>query len=248
MRSTTVIALFAGSVAAQSSAVVVNPIMPAATLTVVGSSEGTTTYVNSCSDAGIPASYLPSGAAAASSSAVRSVPSAIELTPIAAPTPTAAARLRRQENGLFGGFCEPVTIKQGASSVQIHLEDPTKGVWTADMNCAWKGDVTTADLTCTATQSGSYAKLQEVEGIKVDDIKAGDVAAGKMVQTVAVVGPASNSAAPTATGSGAHNATSASGSAAPTATGNAAAGGPLPKGVMAFVGGAAGVFAAALAL
>ena len=61
MRSTTVIALFAGSVAAQSSAVVVNPIMPAATLTVVGSSEGTTTYVNSCSDAGIPASYLPSG-------------------------------------------------------------------------------------------------------------------------------------------------------------------------------------------
>lgn len=174
--------------------------------------------------------------------------SAIELTPIAAPTPTAAARLRRQEDGLFGGFCEPVTIKQGASSVQIHLEDPTKGVWTADMNCAWKGDAATADLTCTATQSGSFPKLQNVEGVKAETIKASDVASGKMVQTVAVVGPASNSAAPTATGTGAHNATSASGSGTPAATGNAAAGGPLPKGVMAFVGAAAGVFAAALAL
>lgn len=173
----------------------------------------------------------------------------MELTPIAAPTSTAAARLRRQEDGLFGGFCEPVTIKQGASSVQIHLEDPTKGVWTADVNCAWKGDAATADLTCTATQSGSFAKTLEVEGVATNTIKASEAAESKYVQTVAITGPASNSAAPTATSSGAHNATgatSASGSAAP--TGNAAAGGPLPKGVMAFVGGAAGVFAAALAL
>jgi hypothetical protein len=173
---------------------------------------------------------------------------------MAAPTPTAAALLRRQENGLFGGFCEPMTIKQGASSVQIHIEDPTKGVYTADINCAWKGDATAADLTCTATQSGSMANAIGTEGVTANTIKASDAAEGKMVQTVAVVGPASNSAAPTATGSGAHNATgsgapnatSASGSAAP--TGNAAAGGPLPKGVMVFVGGAAGVFAAALAL
>ena len=61
MRSSTVVALFAGSVAAQSTAVVVNPLMPAETLTVIGSSEGTTTYVNSCSDGGIPASYLTPG-------------------------------------------------------------------------------------------------------------------------------------------------------------------------------------------
>jgi hypothetical protein len=154
---------------------------------------------------------------------------------MAAPTPTAAALLRRQENGLFGGFCEPMTIKQGASSVQIHIEDPTKGVYTADINCAWKGDATAADLTCTATQSGSMANAIGTEGVTANTIKASDAAEGKMVQTVAVVGPASNSAAPTATGSGAP-------------TGNAAAGGPLPKGVMVFVGGAAGVFAAALAL
>lgn len=173
--------------------------------------------------------------------------SAIELKPIPAPTPTAAARLRRQD-GLFGGFCEPVTIKQGASSVQIHLEDPTKGAWTADVNCAWKGEAATADLTCTATQSGAFPKLQTIEGVKTETIKASDAAEGKMVQTVAVVGPSSNSAAPTATGTGAHNATSASASGSAAPTGNAAAGGPLPKGVMAFVGGAAGVFAAALAL
>lgn len=61
MRSTTLLAFFAGSVAAQSSAVVVNPIMPAKTVTMVGSSGGTTTYVNSCSDGGIPASILTPG-------------------------------------------------------------------------------------------------------------------------------------------------------------------------------------------
>lgn len=68
MRSSTVIALVAGSAAAQSSgaalssAVVFNGAMPTGTLTVVGSSEGTTTYVNSCSaGAGIPASYLTPG-------------------------------------------------------------------------------------------------------------------------------------------------------------------------------------------
>ena len=167
---------------------------------------------------------------------------------MAAPTPTAAALLRRQENGLFGDFCEPMTIKQGASSVQIHIGDPTKGVYTGDINCAWKGDATAADLTCTATQSGSLAKSLGIEGVAPNTIKASDAAESKMVQTVAVVGPSSNSAAPTATGTGAHNATSASASGSAAPTGNAAAGGPLPKGVMAFVGGAAGVFAAALAL
>ena len=161
------------------------------------------------------------------------------MTPISAPSTTAAARLRRQEDGLFGGLCEPITIKQGSSSAEIHLEDPTEGVWTADVNCVWEGELTAADLTCTATQSGSFAVLNEFEGVTSDVLRASGVAEASIVQTVSVVQPASNSASPTASGS-------QSGS-APTATG-AAAGAPLPKGVMAFVGGAAGVFAAALAL
>ncbi|KAF2624326.1 hypothetical protein BU25DRAFT_433562 [Macroventuria anomochaeta] len=225
MRSSTVIAFFAGSAAAQSTAVVLNPLMPASTLTVIGSSSGTTTYVNSCSDGGIPASYL--------------TPGTLVTTPISAPSTTAAARLRRQEDGLFGGFCEPITIKQGSSSVEIHLEDPTKGAWTADMNCAWKGELTSADLTCTATQSGSFAKLNDAEGITSDVLKASEVAEASAIQTVSVVQSASNSASATASGSqsGSANAT-ASGSGAPVATG-AAAGAPLSKGVMAFVGGVA---------
>ena len=59
MRSSTVLALFASSATAQSTAIVVNPLMPASTLTVIGSSSGTTTYVNSCPDGtGIPASFF----------------------------------------------------------------------------------------------------------------------------------------------------------------------------------------------
>lgn len=61
MRSSAVITLFAASAAAQSSAVLLNPLLPAPTFTVLGSSSGTTTYVNSCSEgAGIPVSYLSS--------------------------------------------------------------------------------------------------------------------------------------------------------------------------------------------
>lgn len=170
------------------------------------------------------------------------------MTPISAPSTTAAARLRRQDDGLFGGFCEPITLKQGSSSIELHLEDPTKGVWTADFNCVWKGELTAADLTCTATQTGAFASINEGEGVTSEVIKASDVAEASLIQTVSVV-----SASPTASGSQSGSASGSakattSGSGAPAQATGAAAGAPLSKGVMAFVGGAAGVFAAALAL
>lgn len=170
------------------------------------------------------------------------------MTPIAAPSTTAAARLRRQDGNLLDGLCEPITIKQASESAQIQLKDPTEGAWTADFNCNWKGQIESADLTCTATQSGFFASAMEAEGTTSAVIKASEAAEAGVVQTVSVVSPASNSASPTASGtqSGSANST-ASGSGAPAATG-AAAGAPLPMGIMAFVGGAAGVFAAALAL
>lgn len=84
MRSSTVIALLTGSAVAQSTvsssvrigtaegqstAVLLNPLpLSAATFTVLGTSSGTTTYVNSCSEgAGIPASYLSTATAGKSS-------------------------------------------------------------------------------------------------------------------------------------------------------------------------------------
>lgn len=153
---------------------------------------------------------------------------------------------------MFGGFCEPITIKQGSTSAEIHLEDPTKGAWTADLNCNWSGELTTADLTCTATQSGSFAELNEMVGVTSDTIKASDALEASVIATISVVQPASNSAVqttPAASGSQSSSANStASGSGAPASTGAAAVGSPLSKGVMAVVGGAAGVFAAALAL
>lgn len=149
---------------------------------------------------------------------------------------------------MLESLCEPLTIKQASETAQIQLKDPTEGAWTADFNCNWKGAVTSADLTCTATQSGFFAAALEAQGTTSAVIKASEASEFRVVQTVEVVSPASNSAKPTASGtqSGSANST-ASGSGAPAATG-AAAGAPLPMGMMAFVGGAAGVFAAALAL
>lgn len=267
MRSSTVVALFATSAVAQSSAEtktgstaqIVQPLvgLKVSTVTVLGSSSGTTTYVNSCSSGGIPASYLSSltagatsaGSAAASvASSVRSAAGTIQLTPIAAPSTTAAARLRRQEGNLLDGLCEPLTIKQASESVQVQMKDPSEGAWSAELNCNWKGAVESADLTCTATQSGAIPSQLEVAGTTTVTLKASEMAEASVVQTVEVVSPASNSAKPTASGTQSGSASSTvSGFGAPAATG-AAAGAPLPMGMMAFVGGAAGVFAAALAL
>ncbi|KAJ4339133.1 hypothetical protein N0V95_007885 [Ascochyta clinopodiicola] len=270
MRSSTVVALFAGSAAAQSSAVVLNPLLPVSTLTVLGSSSGTTTYVNSCSEsAGIPASYLSTATAgkhsskldaleaqltlrkasgsAAASSAVRSAGTHV-LTPISAPSTTAAARLRRQDDN-FLQICEPMTLKQGPSSMEVRLEDPIKGAWTANANCVWKGELKSADLTCTATQSGAFAKILEAEGVTTMTLKASEVADASVIHTVSVVQPASNSASATPSGSQSASAnTTASGSGTSAQATGAAAGAPLSNGVMAIVGGAAGIFAAALAL
>ncbi len=184
-------------------------------------------------------------------SSARSAAGTLTLTPVPSPSTTAAARLRRQEDedGLFGGFCEPFTLKQGSSSLEFHMQDPTEGAWTVDMNCSWQGELTSADVSCTATNSGAYAELASVTGVTSETIKASDALEGEMLQTVAVVQSASNSASLTASGtqSGSANAT-ASGSGAPASSTGGAAGAPLSKGTMAFVGGAAGVFAAALAL
>lgn len=129
--------------------------------------------------------------------------------------------------------------------MQYHLQDPLAGAWTADMNCAWKGELTAADLTCTVTQSGTFAEIIEAAGVTSTVIKASEVAEASMLQTAAVV---TGAATPTASGSQPAGNGTASGSApGATATG-AAAGGPVPMGAMAFVGGAAGMFVAALAL
>ncbi|KAL1654779.1 hypothetical protein SLS61_002528 [Didymella pomorum] len=262
MRSSTVVVLFATSAVAQSSAEaktgsaahIINPLgLQLSTVTVLGSSSGTTTYVNSCSSTGIPASFLSEATEGASSirsaaSSLRSAAGTLLLTPIAAPTTTAAARLRRQDNGFLDGFCEPITIKQASETAQISMKDPTDGAWIAEINCNWKGAMESADLTCTATQSGFLPEQLSIEPTTTVTLKASEVAEANIIQVVEVVSPASNSANPTASGTQTGSASStASGSGALAATG-AAAGAPLPMGMMAFVGGAAGVFAAALAL
>lgn len=143
--------------------------------------------------------------------------------------------------------------------MELHLEDPSPGVWTADVNCAWKGELTSADLTCTVTNTGSFAKTLEAEGITTATVKADEIDEASALQTVNVVQSTSNSAsgtasgsrsgsAPSATASGSGAPATSSGSGSPAQATGAAAGSLLPGSMMAFAGGAVGVFAAALAL
>ena len=161
-------------------------------------------------------------------------------------------------------LCEPYTLVQGTSTYELHMTDPVPGVWTADLACNWKGAaMSQADLTCTVTQAGTFVDSSAL-GTVTSVISKDEVASMDLFQTLAVVSApndsASASTAPSASasktpggsGTGAASPTrpassSASGSPATQSTGLAAAG-PLPTGAVAFIGGAAGIFAAALAL
>jgi hypothetical protein len=153
-------------------------------------------------------------------------------------------------------ICEPYTIKQGPSTWEFHLTDPTPGVWTLDYSCNWEGAMTAADMTCTVTLDGSWAEVTEpITSASV--VPSGEFASIEgAIKTVAIVQasqtPLSSGASPSASGSSASGSrasgSGASGSAAPTPSTGFAPGRPLPTGAMALVGGAAGVFAAALAL
>lgn len=262
MRSSTYVALFAGSAAAQS-AVVLNFLPVPTGLIIKGKENDVTTYVNECpaGQAGLdalssskgthpthtphptsPLTLLAAVSVATSAASVASLSSAassIRMTPIPSPPATTpAARLRRQSNesssDLANALCEPYTMKQGSETYEIHMTDPIPGEWTVDGSCNWKGEMTTADITCTITESGKQA---DSAGVMVETLKPSDVSALGGIQTVSVTSAADDKASNTASGSG--------DSAQSTAM---AASGPLPTGAMAFAGGAAGLFAAVFAL
>lgn len=96
-------------------------------------------------------------------------------------------------------------------------------------------------MTCTAALGGSFVDA-EAQGTTTSVIPKDEIASMEAFHAVAIVTP-TGSAAPSGS---ARPSQSVSGSGAPS-TGLAPAG-PLPTGAMALVGGAAGVFAAALAL
>ncbi|KAH7069458.1 hypothetical protein FB567DRAFT_224419 [Paraphoma chrysanthemicola] len=250
MRSSTYIALFAGSAAAQSTVTLFNLLQLQSTLTQVGADSTATTYKNDCpaNNAGISA--VPSQ--------LRPTPDASGAVITPAPSPTPRARLARQmsDDEPDYSFCEPFTLKQGPSTWEFHLTDPTPGAWTVDIGCNWKGAMTAADLTCTYTQSG-YVPSSSVRGVSTSILskaEASDMEAFQVVTVVTASGAASASASRTS-GSGT-SVPSASRAASGSAAGSAAASqstglapaGPLPTGAVALVGGALGIFAAALAL
>jgi hypothetical protein len=139
-------------------------------------------------------------------------------------------------------LCEPFTLKQGASTWEIHMTDPLPGAWTVDMNCKWQGAITNADLTCVATVDGFAVTDKALRGTTTTTLFKDELSTMELIGAVAVV-TSSGAASASKSSSGA-----ASGAAGATPSTGFAPAGPLPTGVMALVGGAAGVFAAALAL
>jgi hypothetical protein len=170
--------------------------------------------------------------------------------------------MRRQDEGSGDdySFCEPFTIIQGPQTYEMHLTDPTEGAWTVDMACNWEGEMTTADLTCTATQAG-YVPAESVQTSETTVLAQSEIQSAGGYQIVALVGATGSSSGPSQTPAGSEvasstKAASGSGASSPTtsASGSGAAGaqstglapaGPLQTG--AIIGGAVGLFAAAMA-
>jgi hypothetical protein len=245
MRSFTYVALFAGAAVAET-AVIFSPFLPHTPLRIAGNDKGVTTYVNEC-PAGKAGLDPVSESKAPASTAVRSATN-VQLTAIPSPpATTAAARLRRADDE--DALCEPYTLKQGSETWEFHMTDPTPGQLTIDASCNWKGDMATADIMCTVTNNGAQV---DATGVITDGYKASEVKSNSAIQTVSITSAAAGDATNTASGSGAKDTAAASasvsGSGAPSPSAAGAASGPLPTGAMAFVGGAAGILAAAFAL
>lgn len=247
MRSFAHLSVLASVAAAQDSAVIFNLFQLESTLTAIGSDASATTYKNSCPSGAVGISAVPSD-----------LIQNVEAMPT--PAPTAAARLRRQDESSSDiedyTFCETYTLIQGPSTYEMHLTDPLPGAWTLDMACKWQGGaITAADLTCTVTQSGSI-RGNGGSGVTTSVVSSSELSDMEAFHTVAIVSASGGSSSPTASasqtasGSGAalpSGSASGSGAAGSRSTGHAPAA-AIPTGAVAFVGGAAGVFAAALAL
>lgn len=124
------------------------------------------------------------------------------------------------------------------------MTDPSPGAWTVDISCNWQGAFTTADLTCTATQSGYVASGSGL-GFATTVFKHSEIESMGVIQTAAVARGSGSSYSQTISASPTR---SVSGTGAAVQSTGLAPAGPLPTGAMAMVGGAAGILAAALAL
>lgn len=179
------------------------------------------------------------------------------------PSTTSRARLARQ-NSVSDGFdqgeaddamCEPYTITQGISSWAMHLKDPNPGYWTLDANCKWQGALSAADVTCTLSQSGSFASTFGDYTVTSDVIvhssleQGGFFSAVTVVKGSDVVQSSQASAAISKTGSPTSKPAATTGASAGSASASQSTGmAPLPTAAVVLLGGAAGVLAAALAL
>jgi hypothetical protein len=129
---------------------------------------------------------------------------------------------------------------QGPSTYEFHLTFAVPGGSVKDdYNCNWEGEMTKADLTCTVSASG---KPWFNGGVETTTLSRDEVQNNTLIAPITIVTAAGNSAPTGSDGpsGGAPQSTSQSVGFAPA--------GPLPTGTLGFLGGAAAVFVAAVAL
>ena len=181
----------------------------------------------------------------------------VDLLPISA-LPTPRALLQRRQAFGDDDVCQPYTLVQGPSTWELHLT--RTGIMTADIDCNWSGEAKSADWTCTGTSGGAFYSTET--GTSTTVFKQSDLTSIGDFQSVTVVNAPTSSSSPaseatvssrTSSSSSGTATTGASPSSMPTGNPQQQSqspgfGVPMPTGPVAFVGGAAGLLAAALAL
>jgi hypothetical protein len=266
MMSIRYLPIFLSAAAAQSTFVALGNYMiqDHNTVTLKESSPTATTYAHNCP--AIPSACQDALMDASSDSQYSSILSSIHA---AAPTDNPCAGVPDSVIEKPDWIqCHDYTLVDGPQTYAFHMEQDG---YTVDMDCKWKGEITSADVTCTMAQDGASNSNFEPSTM-TETIPHSEITSDVMFETYTVVSATGGSAKETG-GSAKESGTGAAAAkttAAPTGTGEKAGAptgdaqtgdaqntddspgfapaGPLSKGFVAVVGGAAALLAAAIAL
>lgn len=168
----------------------------------------------------------------------------VRLLPIAKPTLAARADLPPMDVDIP---CVPVTVVQGSETYGIVAATKVPIAFNAEFNATWKGDVKSAEVTATLVWGGDISMLNRpltTAKAPSDELFTTSVA----VAVVSASATSSGSSSPSGTSSSSPSGSAGASGSAPAANSNPGAAGPLPTGPAVYVGAAAGIFGAMLAL
>ncbi|KAF2847831.1 hypothetical protein T440DRAFT_557081 [Plenodomus tracheiphilus IPT5] len=249
MRSPTPLPLLASTVAAESSATIINFLYYQPTLTLLHADATATTYKNSCPNGAYGITALSESLQPTSpTGALQPRNPSITTAPLLPRAISLVSRLQGSITQDKHTLCEYYLISQGASTWGLTMQDALPGVWTMSAECWWTGNMMSADMTCTESNRGWYAESLGMAGVNSMTLYRGYLETAGVFHGVAVV---KESVAGMEFGSiGPKESVTSSVAAVASAmkSSGGVAVGPLSTGAVAFVGGAVRILAAALAL